>query len=71
LIDPAANPDSFRAPTSREHRIAAALFVGFGIFFVLLFKVLLGWWFRWVILGLAVISILYGINHARDWRRKR
>jgi hypothetical protein len=61
----------FRAPTPREHRIAAALFVAFGVFFVLLFVVLAGWWFRWVILGLAVVSILYAAGHARDlWRRK-
>lgn len=63
--------DSFRPPTPREHRIAAALFVGFGIFFVLLFKVLLGWWFRWVILLLAFISVAHGIHHARSWRRGR
>jgi hypothetical protein len=71
LIDPATNSDSFREPTPREHRIAAALFVGFGIFFILLFKVLLGWWFRWVILSLGFISILHGLNHARDWWRTR
>jgi fatty acid desaturase len=71
LTDPATHPEPFRAPTPREHRIAAILFVGFGIFFALLFEVLLGWWFRWVILGLAVISVLHGLHHARDWRRTR
>jgi len=71
VIDPAINPDSFRAPTAREHRIAAILFVGFGIFFALLFKVLLGWWFRWVILLLAAISVLHGLSHARQWWRTR
>lgn len=56
----------FRQPTPREHRIAALLFVGFGLFFAMLFVVLVGWWFRWVILVLAVISVLYGLAHARD-----
>ena len=60
----------FRAPTRREHRIAAALFTGFGVFFGLLFIVLRGWWFRWVILGLGVWSILYALRHASDARRK-
>ena len=62
----AADPQWFRQPTPREHRIAAFLFVGFGVFFALLFVVLAGWWFRWVILGLAVISVLYGLSHARQ-----
>ena len=64
------DPAWFREPTPREHRIAAALFAGFGVFFVLLFVVLAGWWFRWVILGLAVVSVLYAMGHARDlWRK--
>jgi hypothetical protein len=60
----------FRTPTRREHLIAAALFLGFGIFFVLLFIVLRGWWFRWVILALSALSILYAARHAIDARRK-
>ena len=68
--EPLANPEWFRQPTVREHRIAAVLFIGFGIFFVLLFIVLTGWWFCWVILLLALISVLYGLGHARDLRRK-
>jgi len=63
------NLGSFREPTPREHWIAAGLFVGFGIFFILLFFVLFGWWPRWVILGLGVYSCLHGIRHARDARR--
>ena len=64
-----ADPDWFREPTPREHRIAAALFVGFGIFFVLLFCVQSGWWFRWVILTLGVFSTIHGVRHAMDARR--
>jgi Flp pilus assembly protein TadB len=60
---------SFREPTPRERRIAAALFVGFGLFFVMLFVVLAGWWFRWVILALAFISIAYSWNHVQQLRR--
>jgi disulfide bond formation protein DsbB len=54
----------FRAPNRRERLIAAALFIGFGLFFALLFIVQRGWWFRWVILGLAILSAWYGIRHA-------
>jgi hypothetical protein len=61
----------FREPTVREHRIAAALFIGFGIFFGLWFFVLSGWWFRWVMIALGVYSMLYGLRHAVDSRRKR
>ena len=49
---------------------AAALFVGFGLFFIALFVVLSGWWFRWVILGLSIVSVLHGISHARQSRFK-
>lgn len=55
----------FRPPTRREHRIAAALFVGFGLFFIALFAVTAGFWFRWVVLALGVYSILHGVRHAR------
>jgi fatty acid desaturase len=61
----ATDPDWFRAPTRREHWIGAVLFVTFGIFFALLFIVLSGWWFRWVILGLGAVSVLHGLRHAR------
>jgi hypothetical protein len=61
-----AHPEVFRGPTPREHRIASGLFVGFGVFFVMLYVVLSGWWFRWVILGLAVWSIVIGVRHWRD-----
>lgn len=65
----AADPEWFREPTPREHRMGAALFVAFGVFFALLFVVLGGWWFRWVILGLAVLSTLHGLWHAAASRR--
>jgi len=70
-VDEIADPDWFRAPSRREHGIAAALFCGFGVFFALLFMVNRGWWFRWVILGLAVWSVAYGLRHALDARRAR
>src|SRR3954452_12961172 len=63
-----ADPRWFREPTAREHKLAAALFVAFGLFFAALFVVLSGWWFRWVILGLGVISILHGLWHAVEAR---
>src|SRR4051812_44439646 len=63
-----ADPRWFREPTPREHKLAAALFVAFGVFFAALFVVLSGWWFRWVILGLGVISILHGLWHAVEAR---
>ena len=66
-----AHPEVFRGPTPREHRIAAGLFVGFGVFFVLLFFVLSGWWFRWIILMLAAYSIWDGVRHWFDARRPR
>jgi hypothetical protein len=65
-----ADEGIFRAPTRREHWIATALFIGFAIFFVLLFIVLRGRWFRWVILGLGVWSVIYAVRHAVDARRK-
>jgi hypothetical protein len=61
----------FREPTRREHLIAGGLFVGFGVFFVLLFLLENGWWFRWCILGLGVVSIVHGLRHAIDALRKR
>jgi hypothetical protein len=63
-----ADPHWFREPTPREHKLAAALFVAFGVFFIALFIVLAGWWFRWVILGLGGISILHGLWHAVEAR---
>ena len=63
-----AHPEIFRPPTRREHRIAAGLFVGFAVFFVLLYIVLSGWWFRWVILGLGVWSLVHGLRHWADAR---
>lgn len=68
-VPTAPDGDWFRPPTRREHVIAAGLFVAFGLFFLALFVVVSGWWFRWVIAGLGVYSILHGLGHARDARR--
>lgn len=67
--DGQADPNWFRAPDRRENLIAAALFVGFAVFFVLLFFVLGGWWFRWVILVLSGVSLSKALAHAADARR--
>lgn len=69
--EPQPDTDWFRQPTRREHGIAAGLFVFFGLFFLALFVVVDGWWFRWVIAGLGVYSILHGMGHARDFVRRR
>ncbi|HWP39334.1 MAG TPA: hypothetical protein VNL70_00315, partial [Tepidisphaeraceae bacterium] len=61
----------FRAPSRREHVIGAGLFLGFGLFFVMLFLVQRGWWFRWVMLALGVISLVRGLKHAREAIRLR
>ncbi|MGH7213403.1 MAG: hypothetical protein ACREIT_01280 [Tepidisphaeraceae bacterium] len=65
----AAEGTWFRQPTPREHRIAAGLFAGFGVFFVLLFPVLAGLRFRWVMLGLGAISLGRATYHAIASRR--
>ena len=65
-----ADPAWFREPSRREHWIAAGLFVGFGGFFVLLFVVTYGLWFRWVTLGLGAWSVLYALGHARRALRR-
>jgi|SRR5438552_2797584 len=49
----------FREPSRRERRIAAGLFVGFGVFFLALAWVQRGWWFAWVILALGAVSLWY------------
>jgi hypothetical protein len=76
VSDPIDQPDHadatwFREPTRREHWIAAGLFTGFGLFFVAMFYLCYGWGFRWVLLGLAVWSIGYGMRHALDGRRRQ
>lgn len=63
-----AHPDGFREPTAREHRVGAAIFLGFSIFFVLFFVFSRGWWFRWVLMGLAMYSFLYALRQWRDAR---
>jgi fatty acid desaturase len=69
-IDPEelSHPEWFRAPSARERRIAGALFIGFGVFFVALFIVLAGWWFRWVILMLGGYSMVVGFKHLRGMK---
>ncbi|HYO09055.1 MAG TPA: hypothetical protein VER17_08785 [Tepidisphaeraceae bacterium] len=66
-----SDPDWFREPTAREHRIAGWLFLGFGVFFLMLFVVLWGWWFRWVIGGLGIYSFGHGVRHLLDARRRK
>ena len=63
-----ADPEWFREPTRREHFIATALFIMCGVFFVMMFVVLAGWWPRWVILVLGVYSCIHGMRHALDAR---
>jgi hypothetical protein len=63
---PVGDPRWFREPSAREHGIAAGLFVGFGVFFVLLFIVQRGWWFGWIVLGMGIVSLLLGARHALD-----
>ena len=67
----AAHPDWFREPTKRELKIGAALFSGFGVFFVLMFVVEKDWGFRWVLLALGVISIIRGLWHLVGAVRKK
>jgi hypothetical protein len=71
VVNDAADPTWFREPTRREHRIGAALFIGFGVFYLLLFVVLRGWWFRWVVLALSVLSTLRGLKHVAGARRSK
>jgi hypothetical protein len=68
---PSQNSDTnwFRPPTRRENRIAAGLFIGFGIFFFILFWIQKNFWFRWVVLALAVGSIWYALRHVLDARQ--
>lgn len=77
-MDPAPNDPAsaettewFREPTRREHLIATGLFLAFGLFFIALFVVLAGWWFRWVVLILGLYSILHGFGHARRARQAK
>ena len=58
----------FREPSGRERLIATGLFCGFGLFFSALAWVQRGWWFSWVILGLAAVSLCYAGHHVwRHW----
>lgn len=65
-----AHPDWFREPTRREMKIGAALFAGFGAFFVLMFFVEKDWGFRWVLLALGGVSIVRGFWHLVDALKK-
>jgi hypothetical protein len=64
--EPTSDTSWFRAPSRREHWIASGLFVGFGVFFVLLFFLQRGWWFSWVLLGLGMFSIVRGMWHTLE-----
>jgi hypothetical protein len=59
----AAHPDWFRPPTRKEQGMGAALFLGFGVFFIFMYWVWRDSAFKWVILGLAVISFARGLWH--------
>ena len=64
IADPkpdAAHPDWFREPNAKELKIGIGLFIGFGIFFFLSFKLGRDWGFRWVLLGLGIISTIRGL----------
>jgi hypothetical protein len=58
-----ADPTWFRGPTPREHKLGAALFTAFGVWFVLLFFVVRDWSFCWVILAMAVVSLWRALWH--------
>jgi hypothetical protein len=66
----AADPEWFREPTLRELRMGAGLFIGFGIFFVLMYILYSDSRFRWVLLGLGVISMIRGLKHLVEAIRK-
>src|SRR3954467_1651013 len=59
----------FREPSQRERRIAAWLFIGFAVFFFGLAWVQRGWWFAWVVLGLAGFSLWYAGHQEMSSRR--
>jgi len=65
-VDPVADERWFRAPSRKEHLLGAGLLLGFGAFFVMLFVVQRGWWFRWVVLSLGMISLVRGLRHMRQ-----
>ena len=58
-----ADPTWFRPPTRREHAIAAALFLGFALFFISLFVLQHDKWWRWLFLALALFSAVRGLRH--------
>jgi len=62
-VEEAGDAEWFREPTRREQWLGAGLFAGFGVFFLLFFYVQRGSNFRWIILGLGVISILRATRH--------
>jgi hypothetical protein len=53
-----SDPNWFRQPTPREHRIASMLFGGFGLFFIAFSFVLTGSWFQWLFLILGAFSVV-------------
>jgi hypothetical protein len=66
------DPSWFREPTGREQWIGFGLFLGFGIFFLLFYYVERDTGYRWVILGLAVVSLGRSLRHGiKAWYAKR
>ena len=65
----ASDPTWFREPTPREHAIGAALVAGFALFFLTLAWMYSGWWLRWVMLIVGMLSLGRAARHA--WRSLR
>jgi hypothetical protein len=64
-----SNPNELRAPTPREHRLAAWLFGGFAVFFVACALFLSGSWFQWLFLVLGLFALVRATWHAVISRR--
>ena len=77
MDDPGDNPEGgdatwFRQPTRREQWIGFWLFLGFAIFFGVFFRFYSGAGYRWILLGLAVLSLGRALRHGfKALRTKR
>ena len=61
-ISDAAHPDWFREPTAKELKFGIGVFLGFGLFFFLSFRLGRDWsYFRWLLLALGFISTVRGL----------
>ncbi len=66
------DPSWFKEPTRREQWVGCGLFLGLGIFFLIFFYVERRSGYRWVILGLAVLSLGRSLRHGiKAMRSKR